>query len=188
MWKYRLRNGGHFGHGEMSWYTFSVTAFHPPTSVTSPGIVITIEPCYVVACGTRVVDQRLANAVHKAIYIEENKAGSWWRHQMETFSALLTLCAGNSPVTGEFPPQRPVTRSFDVFFHLCLNKRLGKHSWSWWFETPSRPSPRHNNYVWNIWTHFLLMLWQGNLSASWNIYEAPPPITDGFFSHRSSDT
>ena len=43
----------------------------------------------------------------------------WWRHQMETFSALLALCAGNSPVTGEFPAQRPVTRSFDVFFLIC---------------------------------------------------------------------
>ena len=41
---------------------------------------------------------------------------SWWRHQMETFSALLAICAGNSPVTGEFPSQRPVTRSFDVCF------------------------------------------------------------------------
>ena len=37
---------------------------------------------------------------------------------METFSALLDLCAGNSPVTGEFPAQRLVTRSFDVFFDL----------------------------------------------------------------------
>ena len=46
---------------------------------------------------------------------------SWWRHQMEPFSALLAICAGNSPVTGEFPAQRPVTRSFDVFFDLCLN-------------------------------------------------------------------
>ena len=36
--------------------------------------------------------------------------GPWWRHQMEAFSALLALCAGNSPVTGEFPSQRPVTR------------------------------------------------------------------------------
>ena len=40
---------------------------------------------------------------------------TWWRHQMETFSALLAHCEGNSPVTGEFPSQRPVTRSFDVF-------------------------------------------------------------------------
>ena len=39
---------------------------------------------------------------------------SWRRHQMETFSALLDYCVGNSPVTGEFPSQRPVTRSFDV--------------------------------------------------------------------------
>ena len=45
---------------------------------------------------------------------------------METFSALLAICAGNSPVTGEFLTQRPVTRSFDVFFDLHLNKRLSK--------------------------------------------------------------
>ena len=53
---------------------------------------------------------------------------AWWRHQMETFSVLLALCARNSPVTGEFIPQRPVTRSFDVFFDLCLNKRWSKQS------------------------------------------------------------
>ena len=41
-------------------------------------------------------------------------------------SALLAICAGNSPVTGEFPAQRPVTRSFDIFFDLRLNKRLSK--------------------------------------------------------------
>ena len=68
----------------------------------------------------------------------------WWRHQMETFSALLALCARNSPVTGEFPTQRPVTRSFDVFFDLRLNKRLSKQWWGWWFE-PSRPLWRHCN-------------------------------------------
>ena len=54
---------------------------------------------------------------------------TWWRHQMETFSALLAICAGNSPVTGEFPMQRPVMRSFDVFFDLHLNKRCGIHQW-----------------------------------------------------------
>ena len=61
---------------------------------------------------------------------------SWWRHQMETFSALLTICAGNSPVPGEFPTQKPVTQSFDIFFDLHLNKLLSKQSWGWWFETP----------------------------------------------------
>ena len=44
---------------------------------------------------------------------------------METFFALLALCAGNSPVTGEFPSQRPVTQSFDVFFDLHLNQEFG---------------------------------------------------------------
>ena len=70
---------------------------------------------------------------------------SWWRHQMETFSALLALCAGNSPVPGELPAQRPVTRRFDVLFDLRLNKRLSKQSWGWWFETPSGPLWRHCN-------------------------------------------
>ena len=52
----------------------------------------------------------------------------WWRHQMETFSASLALCAGNSAITGEIPSQRPVMWSFGVFFELCLNKRLSKQS------------------------------------------------------------
>ena len=70
---------------------------------------------------------------------------SWWRHQMETFSALLAICAGNSPVPGEFPAQWPVTRSFDVFFDLRPNKRLSKQWWGWWFETLSCPLWRHRN-------------------------------------------
>ena len=73
----------------------------------------------------------------------------WWRHEMETFSALLTLCAGNSPATGEFPSQRPVTWSFDVFLDLRLNKRLSKQSWCWWFETPWRSLWRHCNAILN---------------------------------------
>ena len=47
---------------------------------------------------------------------------------METFAALFVMCAGNSPVTGEFPSQRQVTRSFDIFFDLHMNKRLSKQS------------------------------------------------------------
>ena len=85
---------------------------------------------------------------------------AWWRHQMETSSALLPICAGNSPVTGEFPSQRPVTQSLDIFFDLRLNKRsskqsrrrtlmfslnkhLSKQSCGWWSETPSRSLRRH---------------------------------------------
>ena len=64
---------------------------------------------------------------------------------MEKTPALLDLCAWNSPLTGEFPAQRPVTRSFDVFFDLRLNKRLSKQTWGWWFETPSCLSWLHCN-------------------------------------------
>ena len=70
---------------------------------------------------------------------------SWWRHQMETFSALLAICAGNSPVPGEFPAQRPLTRSFDVFFDLRLNEWLSTQSWGLWFETLLHPLWRHPN-------------------------------------------
>ena len=68
---------------------------------------------------------------------------------MKTFSALLAIFAGNSPVTGDFPAQRPVTWSFDVFFDLRLNKLLNKQSWGWWFENPSRPLWRHCNVLKN---------------------------------------
>ena len=50
---------------------------------------------------------------------------------------------GNSPVTGEVPSQRPVTRSFDVSLICALNTRLSKQSWGWSFETPS-----HNVFSW----------------------------------------
>ena len=64
---------------------------------------------------------------------------------METFPTQLAICAGNSPVPGEFPAQRPVTRSFDVFFDLRLNQRLSKQLWGWWFERLSRPLWRNFN-------------------------------------------
>ena len=70
---------------------------------------------------------------------------SWWRHLMEIFSALPAICGRNSPVTGEFPAQRPVTRSFDVFFDLHPNKRLSKQWRGWWFETLSCALWRHRN-------------------------------------------
>ena len=63
---------------------------------------------------------------------------------MGTFSALQAICAGNSPVSGEFPAQKPVTRSFDIFFDLRLNERLSKKSIGWWFETLPCPL-RHCN-------------------------------------------
>ena len=62
------------------------------------------------------------------------------------FRVTGPLC-GEFTGPGEFPTQRPVTRSFDVFFDLRLNKRLGKQSWGWWFETLSRSLWRHRNAI-----------------------------------------
>ena len=62
----------------------------------------------------------------------------WWRHRMETFTALLALCAGNSLPTGIFPSPKPVTRNFSVLFDVRPNKRLCKQSRRRCSETPSR--------------------------------------------------
>ena len=59
-------------------------------------------------------------------------------------------------VTGGSPSQRPVTRSFDVFFNLRLNKGLSKHSRCRWFETPSCSSWRHCSGVAQTWLHDLV--------------------------------
>ena len=83
----------------------------------------------------------------RSIYFGLYSLNARWRHQMETFSALLAICARNSSVPGEFPAQRPVTQSFDVFFDLRLNKRLNKQSSGWWFEMPSCPLWRHCNVL-----------------------------------------
>ena len=80
---------------------------------------------------------------------------SWWHHQMETFSALLALCEGNPPVIGGFLSQKPVMRSFDVFFDLGLKKRLSKQSRRRWVKTPSC----------SLWSHFFnAKSYQGDMS------------------------
>ena len=58
------------------------------------------------------------------------------------FRVTGPLC-GELTGPGEFPTQRPVTRSFDVFFDLRPNKRWSKQPWGWWFETLS----------WSLWRH-----------------------------------
>ena len=53
------------------------------------------------------------------------------------FRVTGPLC-GEFTGPGEFPAQKPVMRSIDVFFDLRLNKRLNKQPWGWWFQTPPR--------------------------------------------------
>ena len=88
---------------------------------------------------------------------------------MEQFSALLALCAGNSPVTGEFPAQRPVMRSFDVFFNLRLNKQ----SWGCWFETPSPSLWRHCNGL------STTKYWPCSVPKNCILWQSPVPPNDG---------
>ena len=57
------------------------------------------------------------------------------------------LLCGEFTGPGEFPAQRPVTRSFDVFFALRLNKWLSKQPRGWWIETPSWSLWRHRNDI-----------------------------------------
>ena len=140
---------------------YHVNGYYPVPLIRMQSIITLFNHC-ADACELIVFSERyqwasscdkhnpIANVLHSRL--------SWWRHQMETFSALLTLCAGNSPVTGEFPAQRPVTRSFDVFFDLRMIKRLSKHSWGWWFEAPSRSLWRHCNVV----IHFFLLCIAGD--------------------------
>ena len=125
-------------------------------------------------------------------------------HLCGEFTAWLAICAGNSPGAGEFPAQRPMTRSFDVFCDLRLNKRLSKQSWGWWFETLSRPLWHRCHewltksrtwirdyiigFVWNVITHacpnFNSGLTEPTLkltSAAWkspngNIFRATGPL------------
>ena len=81
------------------------------------------------------------------------------RHLIETFSALLTLCKGKPPVTGGFPLQKPMTRSFDVFFGMGLNKWLSKQSKCRWFETPCRSlCCRCSDQFWGIYRKIWILL------------------------------
>ena len=74
---------------------------------------------------------------------------------MKTFFALLAICAGNLPVSGEFPSQRPLARSF-VIFDLCLNKRSSKLSRRRRSETTSHSLRRHCN-KWVVFASWLLI-------------------------------
>ena len=96
---------------------------------------------------------------------------------MEIFSASLALCAGNSPVTGEFPSQRPVTRSFDVFLDLHL----------WHYMSVTASAITDNSSV--LSTACSANHNKKNIHALhyWTFVRGNPTITDGFPSQRASN-
>ena len=84
------------------------------------------------------------------------------------FRVTGPLC-GEFTGPSEFPAHRPVTRSFDVFFDLLLNKQLSKQSWGWWFEMLLRPLWRHCNdsLCYRLWRHFTKDLSSSQISNKW---------------------
>ena len=70
---------------------------------------------------------------------------TWWRHQMETFSALLVHVRGSPRSMVNSPHKDQWRGTFDVFFDLSLNKQFSKQSWDWRFETPLCSLWRHCN-------------------------------------------
>ena len=83
--------------------------------------------------------------VYQIHYVGMTISTTSWCHQMETYHALPALCVGNLPVIAGSTWQRPVTRRFDAFIDVCLNKRLSKQSGCRWFEAPWRSLWRHCN-------------------------------------------
>ena len=82
------------------------------------------------------VMQVMAYAVQENSHYVHQFWPTWWRHQNGNIFRVTGHLCGEFTGPGEFPTQRPVTRSIDVFFDLRLNK-----PWGWWFETPS----------WSLW-------------------------------------
>ena len=107
-----------------------------------------------------------------------------WKNMMtpsngNIFRVTGPLC-GEFTGPGEFPAQRPVTRSFDVFFDLRPNTRLSKQPWGWWFETPSWSWWRHCN-EWNRACHPVAMFgllpeYPAILSSHCNSFEDLAPV------------
>ena len=89
------------------------------------------------------------------------------------FRVTGPLC-GEFTGPGEFPTQRPVTRSFDIFFDLRLNKRLSKQPRGWWFETQS----------WSLWRHCNAMLRVNQLLSNQYLVVYFPSM--GWWCHVSS--
>ena len=86
-------------------------------------------------------------STQSSFWRRQNKANMMTSSNGNIFRVTGPLC-GEFTGPGEFPTQRPVTRSFDVYFDLRLNKRLCKQSWGWWFETLLRPLWRQSNEDW----------------------------------------
>ena len=93
---------------------------------------------------------------------------SWWRHQMETFSALLAICAGIHR-SRWFRHTKTSDAELWCFFDVRLNKRLSKQSWGWWFETTSHS-------LWRLCNVYFLLDNEEFLEVLYYTWRAPQMI------------
>ena len=122
VWKCCVRNFDHFV-GASTWCTiYLVSDITCTVTATNPTTPLSVLPTAVLPSGGSTQGQRCLNMMTSS--------------NGNIFRVTGHLC-GEFTGPGEFPTQRSVTRSFDVIFDLCLNKRLNKQPWYWWFETPS---------------------------------------------------
>ena len=126
---YRRTSLKRISMGLILYISFSYDAKHPLNNLVQMGSVL-------------IVFAKLCPMKHPTCHkpLSHDDVMKW-----EHFLRYWSFVRGILPVTGEFPTKRQVTRSFDVFFDLCLNKRLSKQSRGWWFETPSCSLWRHFN-------------------------------------------
>ena len=125
---------------DISWWSYSKMLTIDPQDLTfvSLNLFLYYTPYYViwavryrqtvVVCSnstTNVMTSFNCQSARSAFYMMTSSNGN--------ISCVTGLCTGNSPVTGDFAAQRPVTRSFDFFFDLHPNKWLSKQSWGWLF-------------------------------------------------------
>ena len=186
-WPWRTAERGH----ELIVWCFHLFKDKPAISVTFvvKGVWLKQKMCFQITKYQKVIVQNPNIEKHSKsenclFYLNKGRWAlfrcTWWRHQMEISSALLTLFAGNSPVPGEIPAQSPVTRSFDVFFDLHLNKRLSKHSWCWWFETPSIRCMPPSFYLWSGRVTVILFDLHGTNASSLSVHLIPEGVVVSF--------
>ena len=113
--------------------------------------VLSILPRFLSIVNSNILNVYLLIYIYGS-WIDESHHCGW----VFPFQSLIIMTSSNGNIfrvtghlreefNGEFPAQRPAMRSIDVFFDLCLNKRLSKQWKGWWFETLSRPLWRHCN-------------------------------------------
>ena len=95
--------------------------------------------------GTCVLHWTICMIEYKSIKCRMKPCSTMMTSSNGNVSALLAICAGNSPVPVNSPHKGQWRGAFDVLFDLRLNKRLSKQSWGWWFETQSCPLWRQCN-------------------------------------------